>query len=139
MKTIALVACVKTKRSGCWPAKDLYCSPLFKLSRQYAERNANNWYILSAKYGLVAPNDKIKYYEQTLQGASICFKRNWAFKVYEQMRIVGLLNGGIKILWLAGQVYQKELNKLLCNIPMCDPLEGKKFGKRISWLIEQLK
>src|SRR5690606_13413659 len=55
-RTIALVSCVSSKEPHAAPARDLYTSALFRKARAYAERNADAWYILSAKYGLVDPN-----------------------------------------------------------------------------------
>ena len=53
--SIALVACVKTKAETPRPARDLYVSDLFRKASAYAEKTADAWYILSAKYGHVRP------------------------------------------------------------------------------------
>jgi hypothetical protein len=41
------------------PARDVYTGPAFRINRQYAERFATAWRILSAKYGFLAPDDMI--------------------------------------------------------------------------------
>jgi hypothetical protein len=60
---VALVSCVKTKLPGMHPAKELYASPLFRLSFEYASKHADRTYILSAKCGLVEREQRIESYE----------------------------------------------------------------------------
>jgi hypothetical protein len=38
------------------PAREAYIGPPFVINRQYAERFATRWVVLSAKYGFIAPN-----------------------------------------------------------------------------------
>jgi hypothetical protein len=54
---VGLVACSRTKLSRAAPARELYCSPLFRAARAYAERRygRGRWLIVSARYGLVDP------------------------------------------------------------------------------------
>lgn len=85
MATIALVSCVKQKQNSPCPARDMYTSALFSKARVYAETSADAWFILSAKYGLVQPDETIAPYEQTLKGASASDRRNWATKVRVQL------------------------------------------------------
>src|SRR5438093_12106 len=54
---VILLGCVKTKRDGWHRAKDLYVSTLFDGRRRYAEQSGRPWFILSAKLGLVKPDD----------------------------------------------------------------------------------
>ena len=41
---------------GPTPARDVYIGVPFKINRQYAERFADRWVILSAKYGFIPPD-----------------------------------------------------------------------------------
>lgn len=63
--TICLVSCVGTKRATPTPAKDLYQSDWFTKARTYA-KSIGSWFILSAKYGVVHPDEVIEPYEMTL-------------------------------------------------------------------------
>jgi hypothetical protein len=57
MPPIALLSCVKSKRSHRCRAADMYISPLFQKMMAYAEGlNPKGIFILSAKYGLLNPN-----------------------------------------------------------------------------------
>ncbi len=62
---VALVACCSKKLTRTVAARDLYVSTLFKKAAAYA-RTFDAWYVLSAKYGLVAPDEVIDPYNQTL-------------------------------------------------------------------------
>jgi hypothetical protein len=58
---LVIVPCGKAKIWDKWPnmggvhAKDAYIGPSFKRNRAYAERFAEKWTILSAKYGFIPP------------------------------------------------------------------------------------
>ena len=69
-KTIALVACVSKKQDTPQKAKDLYISDWFRKASTYAAANAEQWFILSAKYGLIAENEFINPYELQLKTKS---------------------------------------------------------------------
>ena len=64
---VILVGCVKSKLPGTHLARELYNSPLFRGRRSYAESRGVPWFILSALYGLVAPEDQILAYDATLK------------------------------------------------------------------------
>ena len=116
-ETIALVSCVKQKQSVPAPARDLYTSALFSKARRYAESHAGRWFILSAKYGLVAPDQVIDPYEQTLNTMAARERREWARRVHGQMWGARMLRPGVRFVWLAGAAYQNELSKLIELLP----------------------
>ena len=80
---VILVGCVKTKRSGRSAAKDLYDSPLWRARRAYAEQFCVPWHILSAKYGLLAPETVIRTYDVTLTDRSAAERRTWSQRVLD--------------------------------------------------------
>ena len=53
---VVLVGCVSQKERIALPAKRLYRSALFQGRRSYAEAAARPWFIISARYGLVDPD-----------------------------------------------------------------------------------
>jgi len=57
------VTCVKEKLSGSHKAEDLYISDLFKKMRNFVEIYDYDWRIISAKHGLIDPEDIIESYE----------------------------------------------------------------------------
>ena len=62
---IAIIPCSKEKiwdlepDRGATPAKFAYTSSLHLLCQEYAEKYADGWIILSAKYGFLSPEDSI--------------------------------------------------------------------------------
>ena len=78
---IGLVGCVKGKRSSPAPARDLYTSPLFLKRRAFVEPTCDRWFILSAKHGLVDPDEILAPYDETLTHASEERRRAWSRQV----------------------------------------------------------
>ena len=138
-KTIALVSCVKKKKAVRCPAQDLYDSDLFRKMRCYAKQHSDRWFILSAKYGLLSPETEIEPYERTLNTMRVHDRREWADKVYAQMREHGLLHSGVSFLWLAGNKYKEHLADLLSDCSQEDPLAGKGIGQRLKWLKDNVR
>jgi hypothetical protein len=134
---IALVSCVKSKRSTPAPAKDLYTSTLFRGLRRYAEANADRWYILSAEHGLLDPDAVIAPYERTLNTVGKMDRVRWAEGV--QRRLTEVLPAGAEIIVLAGARYREGLVPFLRarGFSVEIPLEGLSFGRQLSFLQQQ--
>jgi hypothetical protein len=132
MKTrIGLVACCGLKGEAPAPAGLLYLSPLFRKSRAWVERNCREWFILSAKYGLVHPDEVVAPYDQKLTRADGCA---WAGRVAHQLDGRGLL--GERFLALAGELYLAPLRGLVRFEAVLGRME---VGERLKWLTNQLR
>lgn len=59
-KTLFLVSWVSEKHDRPMPARELYCSDWFQKARGFVEKSGADWFILSAKYGLVPPDQVIE-------------------------------------------------------------------------------
>jgi Family of unknown function (DUF6884) len=55
-RTVYLVSRVSKKKTSPARAKDLYLSEWFCRAHHYVEATGDPWFILSAEYGLVAPD-----------------------------------------------------------------------------------
>ena len=132
---LVLIACVKTKRSETAKAKDLYTSSLFRKERNYAEGTGLPWYILSAEYGLVDPEQEIAPYERNLGDESLKYRREWGAKVVSDLeQTAGDLSG--KIIEIhAGVNYLQPLRSRLQEkgAIISEPLQGLTQGKRLQW------
>lgn len=106
-RAIYLVCCVSKKRATPSPAKDLYESELFGRARAYVEATGCPWFILSAKHGLVAPDEVIAPYDETLNTMDVEERRVWAEKVQEQMD--ERLPAAERIVIFAGKRYREFL------------------------------
>jgi hypothetical protein len=82
---VALVSCVKSKRDTAAAARDLYTSQLFIGRKRYAEQHADAWYILSAKYGVLHPEQVTHPYELTLKTMPKEDRLAWAERVQQQL------------------------------------------------------
>jgi len=131
---IALVSCAKRKRDIGSPARDLYVSPLFRAQRRYAERVADQWYILSAKHGLLKPTQVIYPYDITLNQMTPDERRAWAKRVSRQL--IKIVPRGARVIILAGRRYRDAVEPFLraCGTSVSVPLEGLAIGKQLRKL-----
>jgi hypothetical protein len=83
---VGLVGCVKSKRTVPARAADLYTSALFIGRRRWVEATCSRWYILSAKHGLVAPDQILDPYDETLTTQGRAARHTWAERVLEEIR-----------------------------------------------------
>jgi hypothetical protein len=137
-KTVALVACVGKKNPGPMAARDLYASDWFRKASAYAAREADEWYILSAKYGLLPPDTVIAPYDETPKGMLAAARREWAKRVME--KLARRLDPGDKVMVLAGQDYRvglvEPLRQIGCTVLI--PMKGLRIGEQLAWLKRQI-
>ena len=138
VRRVALVGDSNSQRDRLSAAADLFVSPLFRLSRTWAESHCDAWYILSAEHGLLSPRAPIRPYPETLAASSAERRRDWSRRVREQMRGAGLLSPDVIVVWLAGRAYKDDLDPLLADQVREDPLEGLGIGERRRWLASRV-
>ena len=83
---IGLFGCVRSKRSVPAPARDLYTSSLFAGRKRWVEATCSRWFILSAKHGLVAPDQILERSDETLTTKPRNVRRAWSSRVLGQLR-----------------------------------------------------
>jgi hypothetical protein len=135
-QTTFFVSCVGQKLSTRAKAKNLYQSAWFLKARAYVETQQCPWFILSAKYGLIHPDDLIEPYEKTLNTMPRDARMGWAGKVFEQTLEWVALPAHITI--LAGKRYREYLMPSLITIGyIVDvPMDGLGIGEQLAWLIK---
>ena len=137
MSEVVLISCVKKKLDHAAPAKDLYTSPLFKLSWEYAKtRNPDKIFILSAKNHLLNPEKVVEPYDQTLKSMSSQGRKEWSAEVLKELRN-NTDTKNDKFVLLAGRTYLKYIEDEIVHKE--EPLKGLSFGRRISRLKELTK
>ena len=134
---VGLVGCTKSKRTVASSARDLYDpSTLFRGRRAYVERTCDRWFILSALYGLVDPDDVIEPYDVALKSASTAERRAWSRSVLESLRTeLGDLRG-IEFECHAGSEYLSfgVVDGLLAlGATITVPTEGLSFGRQLAF------
>lgn len=137
-KKVALVACVKKHKCTPMPARDFYCSDWFRKASAYAKCATDEWYILSAKYGLVEPGTVIEPYDKTLSRMRVAARRAWARRVLDDLG--RKLKAGDHVVVLAGVKYREHLidpiQGMGCSVEI--PMEGLRFGEQKRWLKQRL-
>ena len=139
---LGLVSCAKSKRNCSCKAYEMYSpSNLFKKAYRYATKNYDIVAILSAKYGLVLPDDEIEPYDLTLKTMTEQQRKGWAKKVFKQMKKRLDLNKIRTAYFHTGRKYREHLiSKLeLTGVKCIVPLEGLSFGQQLAWYDAHLK
>lgn len=135
MKAVYLIACCKTKAATPMPARDLYQSDLFVKSKEYAEARGGAWYVLSARYGLVHPDQVIEPYDATLAQMLPRERREWSRRVIRALD--ELLAPGDLTVFLAGRLYREGLLEW-AGRRFFVPMAGLSLGEQKRWLIRHL-
>lgn len=122
----------KVPNRGATPARDAYTGSPFKVNREYAERFAERWVILSAKYGFIDPDYKIDGpYNVTFKKLNTLPVKLDVLK--KQVRELGL-GGYSTVIGLGGKEYRAMIESALggneSNI--CFPFAGLPIGKMMS-------
>lgn len=136
MSKYIFIACSKKKSQKPCKAKDMYLGDLFKKSYQYGKSLGGEIYILSAKYGLLNPEDYIDPYNITLNNMTDRERKRWAYKVIKQCEKQGIYFND-KIIFLCGSNYRKYLQIKYRN-SIC-PLKGMGIGEQLAFLNEEIK
>ena len=137
MKNIFLIACCSKKLQGSHPAEELYQSDLFKKSLAYAkQQNPDKIFILSAKHHVVELQDKLCYYNKTLNNMTAEERKLWGKTVSNQLQAKGCDFQNDKFTILAGENYRKNLVSEISDVVI--PLEGMRIGEQLHTLIELL-
>lgn len=130
LKTLVILACSQKKATKPVPARDLYLGSLFKLGRKFAEVHHFDYVILSAKYGLLRPEQVIAPYDQRI--ANISDVRRIREMVITPLKAI--LASYEKVVVIGGNLYRKVL----------EPIKSAKFeeisdSRGIGGMLQQLK
>lgn len=124
MKTVGLIGCSKSKRGAdspetSYPARDLYDSWLFDGRVRAVEAHCDEWAIVSAQHGYVAPDDELTYYDRAITDLAPAERRDLAAEVVDELPETD------RLLILMGRDYAEPLlAELPAEIEVWDPLQG---------------
>jgi cytoplasmic iron level regulating protein YaaA (DUF328/UPF0246 family) len=132
LNKIVIITCGKSKSldSKC-SAKNAYNGRSFQLKKKYAELSNNPWFILSAKYGFIQPDDIIEpNYDKTIKTKKEI--RTLANLIASQ--IPNYLEFAIadEIIFLGPESYEESIKKAFSNIRLLNiihPTHGLKQGE----------
>ena len=111
-KVLVITGCTKKKlaynNSLRTPAKEMYQGRLFKTVKKYCEAMGYDYVIISAKYGLLFPDEVIEGYEKVLQTKEDI----QTIRPLVEKRLKPILDKYEKILVIAGEKYREVLRYL---------------------------
>lgn len=129
---IGLVGCAAQKLDRPAAAEDLYISPLFRKASAYARATYDAWFILSARYGLLAPTAWIAPYDLALGILSVHERSDWGARVLGQLEALGMAQTPCAL--HAGHAYRAPLEG---RVAMTAPLAGLGIGRQLAWYVER--
>lgn len=138
-RRIALISCSAEKASSVNPlaARDLYRSQLFRKSVRWVEQQGLEWFVLSAAYGLIKPDDKLMPYDKTLRSMQPDEREAWARGVAQQLDAYTLDDERVEIILLAGESYAGWVPLVSSFATVVQPLKGMQIGQRLQWLTNE--
>jgi hypothetical protein len=109
-------------------------STLFKKAVKYIEQqDYDDWFVLSAMYGLIRQQDVIKPYDLTLNNMKAAERKEWSKLVFKQ--IDNLQLNLKQIDFYTGEKYRQylipvlEQKGIICKVP----LQGKGIGEQLQY------
>ena len=136
MKSLGLISCTKSKQNYPCKASEMYsASDLFRKAYSYATKNYDFVAILSAKYGLLFPDEEIEPYNLTLNDMNSQQRKYWTEKVFSQMQNRLKLGDFDRVFFHTGKKYREHLiPKLEGKGIQCEvPLKHLGIGEQKAW------
>ncbi len=133
---LVLIGCVKEKLQGRHSAEELYTSPLFRGRKARAEELQCPWFILSAKYGLLSPNQEVDTYDLELKNLTVAERQVWSGRVLQNIaERYGRLTGKIIEIHAGAEYRDQGLLKGLeaQGGKVVVPLARLSLFEQISW------
>jgi uncharacterized HhH-GPD family protein len=140
-RSIALVGCGRAKRDVPAPASDLYTSRGFRLRAAYAEQETDQWFVLSAEYGFVGPDEWISPYDLNLADTSRAYRRAWGEWVVARLLRLRASLRGVTIQIIAPADYAAPVRDHLEQLgaQVVEPLHGLRQFEQLSWLASRVE
>ncbi|MGY1722753.1 DUF6884 domain-containing protein [Blastococcus sp. SYSU DS0533] len=131
---VVLVGCSGSKAAGPAPAAELFTGATFRKARDLAVRSGRPWYVLSAKFGLLHPEEVVAPYDVYLPKQSARYRSAWAVWVVAQLGERHDLRG-LAVEAHAGSAYCEPLISPLARAggTLVQPLAGLRQGERLAW------
>jgi uncharacterized protein DUF6884 len=136
---IGLVSCSSEKLDHAAPARELYCSSLFRLALRYAEQTCERVYVLSGLHYLVQLDEMIAPYDFHLGKQPRARREAWGYHVAWQLAQRHPERGELVI--LAGAAYADALQTTGARETWqwSFPLAGLQLGERLRFLSNATK
>jgi cytoplasmic iron level regulating protein YaaA (DUF328/UPF0246 family) len=112
-KTLIITSCSKKKDQSRGEMKSAkrYCGQFFNLTQQFAYKNDYDLLIISAKYGLLRPDDMIENYDLRLNNQKEALQLR--SKVIPQLKEIIKEENYDRIIIIMGKLYKKVIEDLV--------------------------
>ena len=129
---IIIISCGKRKLEGKAKAKDFYIGSLYRQKLEYVSTlyPDNEFYIISAKYGLIHQDKVISSYDRVLPAANNDEYKKWLDLVTEQLKD---FDSTEEVLFLGGARYYTPVDEYFTGKKYA-PLVGKSLGGGKAYL-----
>ncbi len=127
-KRLLIISCSGRKKKGEGSAIDIYDGPAFRILRKYLfDNDSLDVRIISAKYGLISKDKRIKYYDEkmTPEKANM-YKRRY----HKEIRT--LITTHDDVLVFGGSVYQSVIDDE--NVKRTSGKIGQQLSQLKQWL-----
>lgn len=138
--TVYVVACVASKAEPACKAQDLYTSQWFKAARAYVEAKMgprDTWLIVSAKHGVLLPDQVVAPYDATLNRMSAKQRRAWGDSVSDELSAI--FPRYVRVELLAGEHYREALAPWTRNHRTATPLRGLGIGEQLGYFARETR
>lgn len=112
-------------------------SPWFRYSLQYCEKEYDQIYILSAKYGLISHKDIIESYDEDINAKGKKDFEKWQLDTIQQIREKCPINS--ELYFHTGLRYRKLILQLEGDYKCFEPMKGLALGQQMHEYKELLK
>lgn len=131
---VLLIGSVKSMQTEAAPARLLYTSTLFARRRRYAEASGRPWFVLSSRWGLVAPDEVIAPYDVFLGDMPATYRHGWAEFVVGQLAASAPLAGTVVEIH-AGDHDVDALRPAVerAGAALTDPVVAHSMGETLAW------
>lgn len=147
MISVGVVGCSSQKLSVRAPARDLYCSALFRKSLAYAERACDHVVIASAAYGCVRLSMELDPYDFRMR--QVIDRAGWGERfsawLMIELLVAKVLRADVRmrdveLLVLAGNDYAQPIAKAAprWGWSVIEPMAWLQIGERLRWLNERI-
>jgi len=131
---IVLVGCSSSKAASARRAAELFTGATFAKARAHALATGCPWYVLSAKWGLLDPDELVAPYDVYLADRPTQYRTAWGAWVVAQLADRHDLRGAVVEVH-AGDAYCRPLAGPLAaaGATLHEPLVGLRQGERLAW------
>lgn len=140
-RRFALIGCCAEKASSTkpLPARQLYRSQLFRKSLAWVESKGLEWFVISARFGLIPQDMVLMPYDHTMRQKTPTEREAWNQGIAMQLDAYMPEGERVELVLLAGEAYAGWIPKVQEFADVLQPMKGMQIGQRLQWLTDELR